>query len=336
KDISAVEINAGSIDAVKAFGVYNGYIYDRPQVKVYGEDGRSFVQRSKEKYDLIFLSLVMTNTSQGMAYALSENYIHTVEAMKDYMDHLSDNGKIAFLAHDEYDLSKIVVTAVQALNEKGIPLEETPNYISLYSQVMQHQQGAVAIHEPVIIIKNKPFTEDESEELLKIASENKIIPLYAPLIMEKGPLHKIKEATSTIREYINSFKYNVTPATDNNPYFYNFNKGVPSTLITILVVVALCSIVLFAPFASKRRNLKPTLYFSLLGIGFMMIEVPLIQKFILYLGHPTLAFTFVLSALLLGSGIGGYLSNTKLFNRATKTFYLPAAMVTIISILLLV
>lgn len=96
KDISAVEINTSSIDAVEAFGEFNGDIYKRSEVKVYGEDGRSFVRKSKDKYDLIFLSLVMTNTSQGMAYALSENYIYTVEAMRDYLDHLNDNGKSGY------------------------------------------------------------------------------------------------------------------------------------------------------------------------------------------------------------------------------------------------
>lgn len=335
KEISAVEINTSSIDAVKAFGEYNGNIYNRPEVKVYGEDGRSFVQRSRDKYDLIFLSLVMTNTSQGMAYALSENYIYTVEAMKDYLNHLSDNGKIAFLAHDEDDLSKIVATAMQALNEKGIPLKDTPDYIALYSQLIQQQHGGVAMHDPVIIIKNKPFTEDESKGLLETAKKNKIAPLYAPLVQEQGPLQQIKEAKISLKDYVNGFKSNVTPATDNRPYFYNFGKGVPATLILILMVVAIGSIIMFTPFAIKSGNFKPTMYFSLLGIGFMMIETPLIQKFILYLGHPTLAFTFVLAALLVGSGIGGYLSNSRLFNRVIGAFYLPSAMVAVISIILL-
>lgn len=335
KDISAVEINTSSIGAVKAFGDYNGNIYNRPEVKVYGEDGRSFVQKSKDKYDLISLSLVMTNTSQGMAYALSENYIYTVEAMKDYLDHLNDDGRIAFLAHDEEDLSKIVATAMQALNSKGIPIKDTPNYIALYAQFMPQQHGGATIHEPVIIIKNKPFTEDESKELLETAKKSQIAPIFAPLVEEQGPLQLIKESKISMRDYLNGFNSNVAPATDNKPYFYNFGKGVPATLLLILMVVAIGSIIMFAPFASKDGNFKPTMYFSLLGIGFMMIEVPLIQKFILYLGHPTLAFTFVLAALLVGSGIGGYLSNKRLFNRNIKAFYLPPVIVAVISIILL-
>ena len=335
KDIAAVEINTSSIDAVKAFGEYNGHVYDRPEVKVYGEDGRSFVRKSEEQYDLIFLSLVMTNTSQGMAYALSENFIYTVEAMNDYLDHLNDNGKIAFLAHNEADLSRITATAMQALNNRGIPIKDTPDYITLYAQFMPQEHGRAKMHNPVVIIKNKPFSADESKGLLETAKKIKIIPLYAPLVLEQGPLQQIKEAKISFGEYINGFSFNVAPTTDNSPYFYNFGKGVPSTLVFILLIVALISIMMFAPFAGKGGNLKPTMYFSLLGIGFMMIEVPLVQKFILYLGHPTLAFTFVLAALLVGGGLGGYMSNNRLFNRTIKPFYLPPVMVALINIILL-
>ena len=93
--------------------------------------------------------------------------------------------------------------------------------------------------------------------------------------------------------------------------------------------------ILFAPFALKEGNFKPTIYFGLLGIGFMLIEVPLIQKFTLYLGHPALAFTYVLASLLIGCGIGGYTSNTRLFNRTIKVFYLPPLFVILINLILL-
>lgn len=336
KDITAVEINKSSIEAVKAFGEYNGNIYDRPEVKVYGEDGRSFVRKSGDKYDAIFLSLVMTNTSQGIGYALSENYIYTVEAVKDYFDHLNDNGKIAFLAHDQDDLSKIVSTAVQVLGNKGIPIKDAPNYIALFTKYSNPEgHGGAHMLNPVVIIKNKPFSIEESKQLVDTAQKNGSVPMYVPQVLEQGPLQQIKQAKISMNDYLKGFSSNVTPATDNNPYFYNFDKGIPSTLILILVVAIIGSIIMFAPFATKDGNFKPTMYFSLLGIGFMMIEVPLIQKFTLYLGHPTLAFTFALASLLIGSGLGGYFSNNKIFNRTVNAFYLPPVMIVIINVILL-
>ena len=336
RNISAVDINTSSIDAVKAYGEYNGNIYNRPEVKVYGEDGRNFVRRSNDKYDSIFLSLVMTNTSQGMAYALSENYIFTEEAMEDYLNHLNTNGKVAFLAHDEQDLSKIVSTAITALGSKGISVKDAPKYIAVFTKyVPMEHGGANMMMNPVIIIKNKPFSEDESKKLLDTAQKSGNVPLYTPFVYEQGVLDHIKQAHISLADYLNAFNTNVTPATDNNPYFYNFSKGVPATLILILLLAIIGGIILFASFAFKEGNLKPSMYFGLLGIGFMMIEVPLIQKFILYLGHPALSFTYVLAALLIGSGIGGYLSNSRFFNRTAKAFYLPPLMVVIVNILLL-
>lgn len=335
KDISAVEINTSSIEAVKSMGEYNGNIYSRPEVKVYGEDGRSFVRKSKDKYDLIFLSLVMTNTSQGMGYALSENYIYTVEAMQDYLDHLNDNGKIAFLAHDEDDLGKLVSTAIKTLEYKGIPVKEAPNYIAVYTKFMPQEHGEAHMFNPVVIVKNKPFSEAESKTLLETAQKNDSVSLYTPILNEQGPLLQIKEETLSLEGYLNGYKTNVTPATDDSPYFYNFSKGVPITLPFILISAIIASIVLFSAFIRKNGNLKPAMYFGLLGVGFMMIEVPLIQKFILYLGHPSQAFTYVLAALLIGGGLGGFLSNNRIFNRTIKVFYLPPVMVVIINIILL-
>ena len=335
KDIAAVDINTSSIDAVQAFGEYNGSIYNRPEVKVYGEDGRNFIRRSGDKYDLIFLSLVMTSTSQGMGYALSENYIYTLEAMNDYFDHLNENGKIAFLTHDQDDLSKIVATAIEALEQRGTPVKDAPKYIAVFTKFMpQKNGGANMMMNPVVIIKNTPFNEAESKELLSTAQENDIAPLYTPFVFEQGALKHIKEAHISIADYLNAFSTNVTPATDDSPYFYNYSKGVPVTLLLILLLVIIGSILLFGPFSRKEGNLKPVTYFGLLGISFMMIEVPLIQKFTLYLGHPALALTYVLAALLIGSGIGGFVSSSRLFDRTVKMFYLPPLMIAAINILL--
>ncbi len=280
------------------------------------------------------MSLVMTNTAQGAGYSLSENYIYTVEAMGDYLDHLSDNGKVAFLAHDSSDLSKIIATAILALEKRGIPLKETPNYLAVFSNVSTGH-GGIEMHSPVVIIKNETCSQEESNALNSLATKNGSVTIYAPLVNEEGPLNKIKQEQLSLKEFIDNFEVNVTPATDNNPYFYNFNKGVPKILIFILVIVIVGSLILFTPFVIKKRAIKQTTYFGLLGMGYMMIEIPLIQKFILYLGHPTLAFTFTLAALLVGSGIGGYYSHIKIYNNM-RTFYLPPAMVALINIVLLI
>lgn len=336
KDITAVEINTSSIDAVNQFKDFNGNIYGRPEVRVYGEDGRNYIRKTNDKYDVIFLSLVMTSTSQGVGFALSENYIYTVNAMKEYLQHLNQGGRIAFLAHDQQDMSKIVATAILALKNQGIPVKDTPKHIAIFRKNLpQDQHGEEHIHTPMVIIKMEPFTHQESMFLVEYAQKNGQLPLFAPHIYEDGPLHHIKEEHISMTEFLNGFHYNISPATDDRPYFYNFAKGVPPVLLFILVIVIIGSFGLFIPYVTDRKALKSMVYFSSLGVGFMLIEIPLIQKFILYLGHPLLAFTYVLAALLIGCGLGSLVSSFKLFHRTLKNIYIPPILVIVINIALI-
>ncbi|MDK2934407.1 MAG: hypothetical protein PWP27_2217 [Clostridiales bacterium] len=336
-DITAVEINTSSIDAVKHFKDFNGNIYGRPEVRVYGEDGRNYIRRTRDKYDVIFLSLVMTNTSQGAGYALSENYIYTIEAVQEYLEHLKENGKLAFLAHDQEDLGKIVATVMMALQKnKGVYIKDISQYIAIFKKnVPQDSHDSEHIHNPMIIVKNKPFTEQESIDLAKEALKNGNIPLYIPNTYEEGPLKHIQEKHLSMADYLEGFSYNVTPATDNNPYFYNFSKGISPILLFVLIVVLIGSVILFLPYITQQGIFRPALYFSGLGAGFMLIEIPLIQKFILYLGHPMLAFTYVLAALLIGSGLGALMSGRELFNKIIKNVYIPPILVVIVNVALM-
>lgn len=337
KDISAVEINTSSIDAVNRFKDYNGNIYGRPEVKVYGEDGRNFIRGTNDKYDDIYLSLVMTNTSQGVGYALSENYIYTVQAVEEYLNHLSDNGRLAFLSHDQDDLAKIVSTAILALNHRGVQVKDAPKYIALFAGAMPNDHsGSDHLHYPIVIVKNKPFTENESKSIVNFAKKTGSIPLYTPIVDEEGVLSHIKQSHISLAQYLTGFSTNVTPATDDNPYFYNFNKGIPPILLLILFIMAAGSVVLFLSFVTRNENLRPAMYFSLLGAGFMMIETPLIQKFILYLGHPVLAFTYVLAALLIGCGLGALASNSKLFIKPAGKIYIPPLLTAVINAILII
>jgi hypothetical protein len=333
--ITAVEINTASIEAVKLFGDYNGNIFDLPQVKVYGEDGRGFVRNTKELYDLIFLSIVVTNTTQGVGFALSENYIYTVEAMEEYLDHLSGNGSIAFVVHDQITINKLIATAIQALVNKGVPLKDTPDYLALYFRLTGTGDEA-KIFDPVIMIKNRPFSEEESRILEHEISARGALPAYLPNLYEQGTLPRIKSGQlASVEEFTDSFNNNIKPATDNNPYFFNFDKKVNRGLVQILIISLIGSLLLFAPYARKKEGLRPSIYFGLLGMGFMMIEIPLIQKFILYLGHPTLAFSYILAAMLIGCGIGGFFSSYRLFRKTVARIYLPPVLAAMVNIIIL-
>jgi len=306
KNITAVEINTASIEAVRLFGDFNGHIFDRPEVKVHGGDGRSFVRYTNERFDLIFMSIAVTNTTQGVGFALSENYIYTIEAMEEYLEHLNENGSVVIVVHDQNAINKLTATAVQALVGRGVPLEETPDYIASYFKLTGTADQRT-VFDPVIVIKKSPFSAEESMLFDNEISARGAYSAYLPHLNQQGPLLQIKTGQlASLEELIGGFEMNARPATDNNPYFFNFDRKINATLLQILIFSLAGSLLLFAFCAWKKSGVAPPTYFGLLGMGFMMIEIPLIQKFILYLGHPTPAFSYILAALLIGSGMGSF------------------------------
>lgn len=111
--------------------------------------------------------------------------------------------------------------------------------------------------------------------------------------------------------------FNVKPSTDNKPFFFDTNKFVPLDLLMLLLLLS--SIVNFIYQNLKRSQVyQSSIYFGLIGVGFMLIEIPIIQKSLLFLGNPTKSFSYVLFSLLLSCGIGSYLSNRKIFDFKIK------------------
>ena len=334
-DITAVEINKASIEAVRLFGDYNGHIFDMPGVRVHGEDGRGFVRNAGERFDLIFFSIVVTNTTQGAGFALSENYLYTVEAIEEYLDLLSENGRIAFVAHDQNAIDKLTATAIQALMNRGVPFEEAPGYLATYYKLA----GAGSdpkVFDPVIIIKNRPFSEAESRILENEVSSRGALPAYIPHLHEQGMLLQVKSGqVASLDGFVDGFHINAGPSRDDSPYFFNFDRKINTGLLQILGVSLLGSLLLFAVSARGKRGCRAPVYFGLLGMGFMMIEVPLIQKFILFLGHPTPAFSYILSAMLVGCGIGGFFSGHGPFRKTYARLYMPPIFAAMINVAIL-
>ena len=335
KNVTAVEINPASIEAVRIFGEFNGFIYDMPEVNVYAQDGRNFTRTTDKKFDIIFLSLVVTNTTQGVGFALSENYIHTVQAMDDYLNILNDNGRIAFVAHDQTSLLRLATTAMQALADRGVPLNVAPDYISMFYVFGNPGDNTMQMIAPVIIIKNQPFTHRESEELELELSSRSLTPLHVPHLHEMDALNQIKEGQLTFNGFISSFDERIGPVNDNSPYFFHFQRNIPTVLWLILLLSFLGALLLVATQKRKKENLRAPVYFGLLGMGFMMIQIPLIQMFILYLGHPTLVFSYILAAMLIGCGLGGFFCNSKIFNKTVGIIYLPPVIAAIICLVML-
>ena len=301
-----------------AFKDFSGSIYANPRVTVAVDDGRSYVRRSNEKYDVIQASLVDTwaATAAG-AYTLTENTLYTKEAFDDYIDHLTDDGMLT-ITRWVFDGLRLVSLAEAACASRGW---------SVRDRLAVVQQDRVA----TFLLKKTPFTPEEVTLLHTTAADLGFTVLYAPGQTEATNDYARLALSPDPQAFYAGYGLDVRPTTDNRPFFFHttkirdqfqtafgrsmlFGNGL-SALMTLMMISAMF-VVLFVvgPLALAGAELRGThwprwlCYFGLLGAGFMLVEVSLLQRFVLLLGHPVYSLTVTLFSLLLGTGAGSLLS----------------------------
>ena len=330
KKIDAVEISAGSVEMVREYGDYNGNIYDRKDVNVYIQDGRNFVKETNQKYDNIYLAQVMTSSAETVGYALAENFIYTKEAIKDYWSALSQDGKISFILHDGQDLNRMVFTVIEALKELGIPREQIGQYITIINRENTGHQGNDAVHIPLLMIQKSPYSTEQINAIMKKVSEYNHSPLYIPNLTEGGPINSYVQGKLELSTVYQTLPINLVPTSDDRPFFFDYNKKVSSVLLLLLAGVVIIALLFYRPLAKEKKLRKSSLYFMGLGLAFMLIEIPLIQRYSLLLGHPTRSFVIIITAILLGSGIGSLVGGWKKFKWGNR--YTPLLIVAVLTI----
>lgn len=296
------------------FRDYSGGIYADPRVTIHVEDGRSFIRRSAERYDLIQASLVDTwaATAAG-AYTLAENSLYTVEAFEDYLDHLSENGMLT-MTRWVFDGLRLVSLARAACERRGQDAS---------------RQLAIVGHDKVatLILKRTPFTREEVQRLAEISDSLGFEPLYLPGQEHAANDYAALALAPDAEAFYGSYKQDIRPTTDDRPFFFHttrledqwevafgramlFGNGLSALLTLMGIATVLVVLFILAPLAVAGGELARTgwkrwlAYFALLGGGFMLIEVALLQRFVLLLGHPVYSLAVTLFALLLGSGLG--------------------------------
>ncbi|MGD9678839.1 MAG: hypothetical protein AB7V16_10915 [Vulcanibacillus sp.] len=318
KNIDAVEINPSTIEAVNKFKEFSGDIYNYPGVNLYVQDGRYFIENNREKYDNIYLSKVMTNSIENTMYSLAEYYIYTEEAVNQYFDHLTDNGKLTFVAHNTFDLTKVINTGIKVLLDKGIKEEDVNSYFIIINGARRGQNSAHgSISMPVVIFKNTPFSSSELNSIVTMSESQ-----YRDIIQMPGyeiePYKSLREGKINFEQLISGFGHNANPITDNKPFFYNYTKLIPLEMFLILTVILVFTVYIKKKYIISLENKKASLYFGALGVAYMLVEIPLIQKTVLYFGSSTIAFSFIIFSLLLSSGIGSLVSGSKMIEKSTK------------------
>jgi spermidine synthase len=333
KDVTGVEINpiiATTIMREKFLDWSQG-IYLRPEVHIVVEDGRSFVRRSHEKYQVLQATLVDTwaSTAAG-AFALAENNLYTVDAFRDYLGHLTDDGLIAFTRwafNPPRESLRLVSLAMEALTQTGEP--------EPWRHVIVARQGLI----DTVLISRKPFSEADMARARSALAAANLLAVYLPGAVGHGRGFEFAELLRSpdALAYERRYPFDITPVTDNRPFFFYtvqprdiwlflttgsneamdfyMNKAVPLlfrlmgiSVVATLVILLLPPIVLGTRLPRQKGLLVFLLYFLFIGAGYILIEVALIQKFVLFLGHPTYALTVVIFSMLTSSGLGSYFS----------------------------
>ena len=318
EEIVGVEVNPASVDLVREQANYNGDLYGRPQLHILVDDGRSVLRRDQTAYDLIFLSQLVTLAAERNGYALVENSSYTVEAFNDYLDHLTSEGQIGIKLYDEPTLTRALSTALAAFREQGLSDQEGLQHI------MVLLDGNAEPPIPLLIINKRAYTREDSLSLGAVAQQVGFTPLFLPGVLAQPPLDGVAEGKEPFGDIIISSDNDLSPTTDDRPFFYQFERGIPQALQPLLwgmLAVVLTGAVLVGLYQRRRGigrlAVASPLYFAALGMGFILVEIGVIQQTRLFLGHPTTAVTAVLAILLISGGIGSGLSSRWLEDKAS-------------------
>jgi predicted membrane-bound spermidine synthase len=306
--VTAVEMNPLMLRFVRHYGATAGNIYDHPRVETILSEGRNFLSRTDRKFDVIFLGFVdswAAVASGGLS--LSENYLYTTEAFRAYYEHLSDEGVLVIMRWSA-DVPRLVTNSVALLGAK----EAAPRVA-----VLLERRGTP--EEPpqmIFMLRRQPFTQEQTAQ---IANDWGLAePVIVPGRTVQPPYDMLLSGQKSLEQYEQESPERVDPVFDDRPFYFARQKpwGVPprmmDALVAVLVpVVSLC--VLLTLFGKPRGGRTSTyaaslLYFGSLGLGFIAVELALLQNLTLLLGHPIFTLSVLLFALLACGGIGSALS----------------------------
>lgn len=327
--VTGAEINPIVVEDVMlgAYRERSGNLYALPNVRIVVDEGRSFVRRSGRKYDVIQSTLVDTWAAGASdAFALTENGLYTVEAFVEFLEHLTPRGILSvtrWCIPPDMECIRVVTIAREALRRIGV--EDARGHVFMASQAVQG----------TVLVRRTPFPPEEVEALAAACDRDGLSPTHTPgefrgafvagLIRDPDP-----------SAAIDSWSADISPVTDDRPFFFYGVKprdflaaiGNPGSLmansLAVAVLLSVAAVVLvmtaafiIVPMVVRRREalagaigrkLRDLGFFVSIGIGFIVIEIVMVQRFSLFLGHPSHSLAVVLFSLLLSSGVGAALS----------------------------
>jgi spermidine synthase len=346
-DVTGIEINPILVNLLTRDSSYSDYVglNTLPQMRVETDEARSWFARSTEKFDVVQMSLIDTWAATGAgAFTLSENGLYTVEAWEIFLRHLSDKGVFTvsrwYAPGEVNETGRMVSVAVASLFGTGAP------------DPRKHIFLAVSQNVATLLVSRQPFPETAITQLEQVAADLKYSILINPRTDSSSPvLRQIvgSQNPTVLKEYTSTLPLDLTPAYDDRPFFFNQlplssllrmfrisslpaeagvargNLAATSTLVMLFFISLLLVLgTILIPLRSaikdvgKRLAVGGTVYFMLIGVGFMTIEIALLQRMSVFLGHPVYSLSIVLFSIILSTGVGSLISDKLPLNTSGK------------------
>jgi len=330
--VVGVEINEDIIKTVnRRFGDFTGHLDRYPQVAFVNDDARSYLARERERFDIIQIAMIDTwaATAAG-AFALTENSLYTVEAWTLFLERLTANGVLTvsrwYFGDRPGELYRLTALAAASLKAWGVADPRDHIIVVINAGEPSNRIGTM-------LLSAAPFSARDLDQLDQVVARLRFEVVLSPRLSSDETLAALATGDDP-RMLATNFPINLTPPTDDAPFFFqmlrlssvldpaswelgrnSFNLKAVVILCLVLAVVAvltLLSIVVPLSLAGRRaipsRAVPFLVFFACIGMGFMLIEVALMQRLIILLGHPTYSLSVVLCTLLLAGGAGSYVT----------------------------
>ena len=310
KDITGVEINPIIANVImrNKFPAYSNRLYFRPEVNIVVEDGRSFVRRSSQHYQVLQATLVDTwaSTAAG-AFALSENNLYTTNAFVDYLSHLTGDGVMSFTRWGfvpPRESLRVVALAISALKQLG-QNDAAANIAVVREHLQQiNKWGA----QDTILISRQPFSAADIAKIEDSAKIARMEVVYRPGTSVDTPFRTLLLSPDR-QQFYDNYEFDVRPVSDDRPFFfytvqprdlwkfvlhasrdtadYKVNNALPVlfglvgiSIVATIIILSLPPLVLRHSLPRGKGTKRALLYFLCIGAGYILIQVALIQKFV--------------------------------------------------------
>lgn len=331
-DINNVQISL--LTEIEPFRTYAG-IFDMPGLELIHTEARSWFSGQHEKFDIIQMSLIDTWAATGAgAYTLSENGLYTVEAFSTLLEDLNDDGVLTvsrwYLPDAANELERLLALSSAALFERGA------------ARPASHMMVATADRIATLVLSKQPLGATQIEALRAQAARRGFDLLITP---GETPVYEgfrtilAADGRAELAALAKAHPFDISPPTDRRPFFFNQlrltdpigifrlirqNKtgaqlGQVTATLNLYVILGFSLLIsAYAVLRPLRRELRAsdlrfvaagTAWFFLIGLGFMMLEIALLQRMSIYLGHPSYSLGILLFSLILSTGIGSFLSD---------------------------